>query len=625
MSLPAKNTSGREASAFDWPAFLVLTIAGSMISMAVTGFVYPTSNNVFHLPIAASLYDEPQYAHDAFIQSLRYYSSGLWLALQGVAKWVEPGYLFFIIAYISRVIYFVGFIACATLLGVSGRKELLLFTALICGAVLLRACSYAGGDNLFSNFCTHSDIASGLFLVALYFAVQGRIAMAITLTGLIFAINLFKGVWVAPALAAVILAQLFGGELSWRQGMVRAAIGICGGSVFAAPVVAALLSNPELGKPLTFNYVAYLSEYFPYHFLFYSNPLKDRIALLFLTLIAGGAFLVIGRYVRPMIVALAAIAAVYVLGAIAPEVTQSPLVLNLHLLRIGGLIQLLSVLAISVLATLWFFSREPAKNVLAALLIAGVLLPSLLKVTIPLTLAIVLAGVADRELKVFKRYVPLQLLNISSSLRVAAILLIIFIIPFVSYRGAVQSFAGREWINAWRQVAVWARDSTSPDSIFLIPAGHLGEEYAAEDEASSGNAIFEVTSHRRIWVDFKRGAAAMWVPSYYHEWHRRITEAASLSTHEDRLQYARQHGVNYVVDMCSDRHSKDAVFSVARLCVYPALSAAQAANASNGSPYYADSEQASLLQPDRHDLRRELHIVAQPIEIVGRLRSLAEE
>ena len=59
-------------------------------------------------------------------------------------------------------------------------------------------------------------------------------------------------------------------------------------------------------------------------------------------------------------------------------------------------------------------------------------------------------------------------------------------------------------------------------------------EADTSDLMLSRTAIFEFVSHRRIWVDYKRGAAAMWTPSYYRTWLARLTEVEglnSLSTH----------------------------------------------------------------------------------------------
>src|SRR6185437_3238014 len=65
---------------------LAVAAVGAALSLLHKGFVFGIENNIFHLPIVASLYDEPQYHDDMFIQSLRHYSSGVWLLLGGFEK-----------------------------------------------------------------------------------------------------------------------------------------------------------------------------------------------------------------------------------------------------------------------------------------------------------------------------------------------------------------------------------------------------------------------------------------------------------------------------------------------------------------------------------------------------------
>ena len=78
-------------------------------------------------------------------------------------------------------------------------------------------------------------------------------------------------------------------------------------------------------------------------------------------------------------------------------------------------------------------------------------------------------------------------------------------------------------------------------------------------------------SHRRVWVDFRRGAAVMWAPSYYATWWKRVSEVMALGTLADKLAYARQHDIDYVVDDCrigSDEREAT-VFHDGGLCVFP--------------------------------------------------------
>ena len=103
---------------------LALAAITAALSLAYKGFLFGIENNVFHLPIVGGLYDEPQYRDDVFIQSLRYFSSGVWLLLGGFEKhFGHTQALFLVLAYLSRWLCFVGFLCCASLLGVVDRRE----------------------------------------------------------------------------------------------------------------------------------------------------------------------------------------------------------------------------------------------------------------------------------------------------------------------------------------------------------------------------------------------------------------------------------------------------------------------------------------------------------------------
>lgn len=71
------------------PQTAVVCIIAALLSSCYTGFVFGVSNNQFHLPIMERLYDEPQFAKDAFVQSLKYFSSGVWLTLAAVPKFAD--------------------------------------------------------------------------------------------------------------------------------------------------------------------------------------------------------------------------------------------------------------------------------------------------------------------------------------------------------------------------------------------------------------------------------------------------------------------------------------------------------------------------------------------------------
>jgi hypothetical protein len=560
---------------FDWPGFLAAAAGGALASVAITGFVFATGNNIYHLPIVAELYNEPQFAGDEFIQSLRHYSSGVWLLLRGSASFIEPSRLFLLLALLSRFLSYAGLLACADCIGVRSRKERAFFTALIAATFVIQGESLAGDGGLFLNCFTHSELGNGLFLMALALALRRRIVAAGALAGVLFFVNAFMGVWAAFVLVAVFLAQLMRKELALRQALLRALAGAAIASAFAAPVVLSILSNPEFGKPLSFDYASYLSEYYPDHFLFFETKLSERVYLSFVVLAGVAALTALGERARLFLIAYAATCGVYAIGIVAPLLTHSPLVLNLHLLRVSGMIHFLAAFAMAALATSWFFGPERKGKLLAALLAVLVSLPIAdpsRYVSISAAAVLIVCSVALLRRLPRHAIYDKKLYSRAIGALLASWLLFAMTMQWRNWNAENETI--QKWNDEWRQTAAWARAHTPPDSIFLVPIANWNDEETPWDEVLGGltNTLFEFSSHRRIWVDFKRGAAAMWLPSAYAGWKRRVDEVSALASHGDRLAYARAKKVRYVIEVCFRDREKNVIFATGRLCVYPAPS-----------------------------------------------------
>ena len=155
---------------FDRAGFWIAAALGTLVSLAITGFVFAIGNNLFHLPIVAELWDEPQFTSDEFIQALRYYAAGPWMLLRGSASYVNPYWSFLLLFVISRLLSIVGFLACARLLGIVSRSQQICFALLVSVTWLLRGDAVGGGGGLFINYFAHSEMANGLVLLALYLA-----------------------------------------------------------------------------------------------------------------------------------------------------------------------------------------------------------------------------------------------------------------------------------------------------------------------------------------------------------------------------------------------------------------------------------------------------------------------
>ncbi len=110
----------------------------------------------------------------------------------------------------------------------------------------------------------------------------------------------------------------------------------------------------------------------------------------------------------------------------------------------------------------------------------------------------------------------------------------------------------------------WFRTNTQPTDIFLAPF---------HDKATveyPDVALLRTAFQRKLWVDFKSGAAVMWQPSYYPEWSTRKNEVLALGSVDSKLEYARLNKIDYLLDLCALEHAPETVevFRTSRLCLY---------------------------------------------------------
>jgi hypothetical protein len=560
-----------------WLQILFLSAVGSLALFVIVGFVLGINNNCFTLPIVADLFDEPQFAGDAFVQSLRFYSAGPWLLLSGLGKYVDAYWLYIGLLFLSQSLALAGFLACGSLLGVRALTQRILFTFLLCATPLLRGHSFAGDGGLFVNHFTHSEIANGLTLLLIYFLVRGRLIAALTMNGLIFFDNAFIGVWCAGVTIAIAVALLLQNSIDSRKLIKDSLIGLVIAAILSAPVVWSFLSNPDFGKPVTFDYIAFLEEFWPYHFLFWDIGTIERLGLASLIVLAVSSFLTLGQQARLFLVATAAYIVIYCFGILTPYVTHSSLILNLHILRVGTMLHLMATLGSLSVAIEWWYSKNRAlSGVFAPILIVLLCVP-----TKSASIQPIVVSVAASILILAARFQKVQSLALGTRidllyLKPASIGIVVVGFALLAYKHTKENMLETAWVNEWREMGKWADAYTPPTSTFLLPTWNfLGRPPSypvgsVEDEAVLNSGIFEFVSHRSVWVDFRDGAAVLWTPSYYPLWHSRIVEVNSLSSHESRIVYAKANRIDFVVEACNSNEAVP-VYTTGRLCLFSAV------------------------------------------------------
>lgn len=554
--------------------FLGIAILGSVVTLATTGHLVGVRNDIYFQPILAALYDEPQFAHNLYIQSLHYYSSGLWQLLSGADRYVDPCWLLLGLHFVSELISFIGFLACATLLGIRTWQQRLLLVGLLCATSFLRGQSLAGDGGLFINYFTHSEVDNGLTLIALYLLLRRNLIGALVVEGIVVFLNAFIGVWDAVVMTNVAIAMALCGALTWRKLIVRGSVGVALVAALSLPILLNILANPDFGKPLAFDYVTYLEEFWPYHFLYWDIGYYERAGLTALFALGTVSFIALGKRGSFFIAAYVSFALVYAIGVVAPLLTHSPLVLNLHLLRVSTMLQLLGTFACLVLATRWWFSEKAIEsNLLAPALVLIMCIPVRMTTIQPALHAgaaflIVSAALLPTALQRVPEWLTRPALRLKLS--VSTIVCVCFAVVLVVK--TINNFRDSQWLAEWRAVGQWARSNTSSEDLFLLPTwsfrGTQSKETAEESAAILTSGSFEGVSHRAVWIDFRQGAAVMWSPSFYQLWHRRVTEVSSLNSIRSRLNYAAASGIKYVVDVCQPEITEAPAFSTRHLCVY---------------------------------------------------------
>ena len=550
---------------------------GSLVSLATTGHLVGVRNDIYFQPILAGLYGEPQFANDAFIQSLRYYSSGLWMFLSGAEQYIDTYWLLLGLHFTSGTLTFIGFLTCATLLGIRAWDKRLFLTGLLCATSFLRGQSLAGDGGLFINYFTHSELDNGLTLILLYMLLRRWLMAAIVIDGVIFFFNAFIGVWNTVMIIGVAATMAFRGALTWRQVIVQGSVGAMLATPLALPVLHNILTNPDFGKTLGFDYVTYLEEFWPYHFLIWDIGWRERLGLSAIVALGIISFSAFGRLATFFLVAFTSLIAVYATGVIVPYLTHNAVLLNLHLLRSSTMLQLIGTFACLALATRWWFSDKPIEsNVFAPLLVLVMCLPTkmtTIDASVRASAAFLVIAVA--LLPKARQRIPETLWRpaLRSKLWVSAIVAATFAV--VVGVKTITNYRDASLLTEWRMIGRWARANTSPTDLFLLPTWNFRglpspSETDEESRAILASGAFEAISHRAVWIDFRDGAAVMWSPSYYQQWHQRVIEVNSLLSINERLGYAEAHGIKYLIDLCRPDFPRTSVFGTDRLCVYPA-------------------------------------------------------
>lgn len=304
--------------------------------MLLQGFSFGIANNIYHIPIVLKLYDLPQFANDAFIQSLRHFVSFIYFLMALVATPGNVEHLFLFAHLLTRALNIGAATIIALTLGLRDWKSIGLFIVFITFGMAFYGTSPVGLDGLWIDYFSHTELAQAVALLALCCAVRDRFWPAAALWGIAFDLNAFVGAWcVLPIAALAIDFARRRGAVALRPLLIAAILAI---AIIIPDVV--WIWNTVKGERVDFSYRAFLRNFEQHHFMI---DAASWDALLRFTTIVSTGVLGLWLLASPRWRAVYAMfGLVFLAGCAAPFLTGSALILNLHLLRVDGLIQFLA-------------------------------------------------------------------------------------------------------------------------------------------------------------------------------------------------------------------------------------------------------------------------------------------
>lgn len=543
----AKPSSGT------WLLPLAATLLATALSFLATGYVPISSNNIYHLPILFGAFDLSQFAADPFVQSLRHFSSGFWMLFAGSSSWIEPKVLL-AISLVATHFLFLG--ASVHFAWASGYRDPWLLSAfvVILSLASLSTGEAAGGGALMIEGFTHSELANASLLMALSFALCRQYGLMVAMACITFFLNAFMAVWALGPLLMVLRHHFATGQTTWRMA-ARSALPGLPAIVLILPVATNILGNHEALTATSFSYPEFLWSFYPRHFFIGSLDMQQLAEVAGLTTVLLLTIRHHGGRSSSLIPVVAGAFAVLVIGTIAPLLTDSRTILNLHLIRSFVVVHWLAVISLSLFAlSLIRRGTRPHEPALGLVLIGLLLLPR------PFWVACIPLLIVHRFAPQLFLMPPARLVRTGSLLFLTAC---IAAVPMRSYRKLDYTLDRTAATARWEAIGQWARRNTAPDSIFLV----------APDKGTGESALgFSYTSERQIWSSSKYGAAVMWSPSYIDTWNARQKTSEGLSDLPSMLAYAARHDIAYVAAPCEG--GLPAVHTHQGICIHAATGAA---------------------------------------------------
>lgn len=569
--------------------YITLSVILSYISIFFIGFSFGEGNNVFHIPLVLDLSKTNEFLDDAFYGSLKNFTSIIWIFIKPFSNESNIEYIFYAAHFVSRAAAFLCMIFIFRKLGVASNIGITICMVSATITPWLQGSSVVGGHEMFIDYFTHSETTWPLVFLFVLFLSDNKLISSAAVAGATFSINAFIGIWLL--LSGVILWIIRRMALD----MATSIKAIASFLLFALPTVIwiAITVSGTNGET-NFDYKEYIRLYYPLHFLIEASPAWDLI-LFAITFFSG---LIAAKYLyneKFWINIQISFVIIFLIGIPMPYIINDRFIFNLHLLRSAGLEQAMAIILIlacgskmiliskdrytQLLGLVVIFSLVALDRSISAMSLTTIslLLGALINHEPPSKYFIKITGIVEEPQKylvipvvILFFYVLLNKIFIKPDIGISqAVKSLIIATPFMAvFLSGKISFDARQFSGVflllyfalyisksyffdnqyfnnekpngdWDNFTKFIKDSDI-HGIFLLSVGDKNSDQ------------FQLQAKRKVWVDWKQGAAVMWSPSFYNQWMPRYKEVKNLNTPNEFINYAKAHNIHNVVIKSKD-------------------------------------------------------------------------
>jgi hypothetical protein len=513
---------------------LVMAGLATAITLAMTGFEFGVSNNVYHVPYVLNYAALPQFAHDQFYQDLPTIVSYVWPLERLFATEANVRTLFFasyaaaLFTYYAALLWMVFRLVRPGPLGVAIAALLLGITYLDSGYSML------AGENIVGGYFTETQVATALVTVSLALAMDRRLLPAIILLGVAFDVQLELALWALAGLLCITIVLARDGTPVLRSWAIGGVVAL----VIAAPAALWFANSIQTTGNFDGDYIDYLNLVEPNQWLVWTVPLKKWVLFGANLLLGFAAFAVIGSAAREARAAFIGILCVFAMGCAVPFVTTNQWILNLRPMASDEFLQVLAAAAAIAVVIRDVRTAHGIGRVILSIIVALSLVLSRYLLPIGALTMLARAALASGEMLGLER----RMREVNSVLLARCAL--VAILPILAVCGWLRATHPLNWVEPEPQrdpgfaaLTDWARQNTRTDSTFLVN-GEIGGPFDK----------FQMWSKRAVWLDDRRGASGMWDPRYYAFWKQRIDQLWAMHSPTERLPFSCGAGVDYYAD-----------------------------------------------------------------------------